>query len=54
MTTAQNGGTLKINDNLVVWDDVAYLWNVSVSVKEIYNKPIYYCYGLATSPYRAS
>lgn len=35
MTTEQNGGFLKINDNLIIWNDVACLWNVSVSVKEI-------------------
>lgn len=34
MTTAQNGGVSKIRDNLIIWDDVACLWNVSVSIKE--------------------
>lgn len=36
MTTAQNGGVFKIHDRLLIWDDVAYLWNVSVRVKEIH------------------
>lgn len=36
ITSAQNEGTFKIKDKFVVWNDVAYILNVSVSVKEKY------------------